>query len=621
MHFVALDGEGIDEKYCLLQDSEGGELFDIGGLGTEQVFHYLLKRGIELSTMRPIFIGFVTTYDVNMILRDLDDETLKKIFRTDDKEFIEWSPSKDNAISFNSRYEILYIPRKVFKLRATFANGDRFSFTWYDVYTFFGSSFISACCGFLGEIPREIVEGKAARSTFKRRDLARIRRYNQLEVQWLVKLCEKLNEIFLSQGMTITKWHGPGAVAEFVLGKKSLNVHTEYPIFRENEAPAGLWQAWDCAYYGGRFENMGIGTFENVYSFDINSAYPYAISQLNILDYASRWTHQNRPRFPTFGSQAVYLVEWSLPYGQPFGPFPWRDTQGRIFYPLNGLGWYWAPEVIAALENPRWKDRIKLWEVWHQNEGEASIFQQAIPHLYALRNELKQKGNSGEYALKIALNSIYGKFAQKVGQSPFKCIPWAGWITSNTRALLLRASMGREHEILSFATDAIFSRSRLSLPLGSNLGAWKAEKHAKFLILMNGFYRLDDVTRKRKSATRGLPPIKDVPESEKDVTWEALIMGLNESQEYSYKFTQFVTHSMAIHFPNKFGKDRLRFVENTKTLKPFQNTRRVFQSQLLKNWEKDFTVSKPVKFPTIELSFPSSLPYASVTLEEDEENA
>ena len=608
MHFVALDGEGIDEKYCLLQDSEGGELFDIRGLGTEQVFRFLLKRSIELRAFDPIFVGYVTTYDVNMILRDLDDETLAKIFQTDDKDFVSWHG-----------YRILYIPRKVFKLQ--FTNGrDRFSFTWYDVFTFFGGSFVKACEGFLGKVPREIVSGKLQRSHFRKSDIKRIRRYNQLEVKWLVKLCNKLNEIFNSQGMNITKWHGPGAVAEYVLGSKTLNVHQEYPIFLPHQAPRELWEAWDCSYYGGRFENMGIGTFRDVHSYDINSAYPYALSQLCVLDYGSRWTRENRPRIE-HGPQAVYLVEWSLPRSELFGPFPWRHHSGAIFYPLNGLGWYWQPEVSAALENPRWKDKIKLWECWYQNTGEASVFQRAIPHLYQLRQRLKREGNPGEYAVKIALNSIYGKLAQKIGRAPFRCIPWAGWITSHTRAQLLRATLGREREILAFATDAIFSRSRLSLPLGSNLGEWKPEHFKKALIIMNGFYKLDDATRMRKSATRGLPPMKETKENEHDVTWEEMIGGLNKDQKYSYRFTQFVTHSMAIHFPRVFGRSRLRFIQSEKTLSPFANTRREFGKHKLKDWESENIMSKPAFFPTTELSFPSSLPFATVTLEEEEENA
>jgi hypothetical protein len=605
--FVALDGEGINEKYCLLQDSEGGKLFRLAGLQTKPVFDWLLHRRFELRNLVPVFVGYVTTYDVNMILRDVDDDTLRKIFATDDKQFVRWN-----------EYEILYIPRKVFKLRRRNERNDGLdSFTWYDVFTYFGGSFVNACRGFLGRVPREIVAGKKQRSKFRISQLKTIERYNQLEVELLVKLCDRMNEIFTSQGIALKKWHGPGAVAEFVLGKKMLNIHQDYPVFHQDQVFPSLFEAWDCAYYGGRFENMGIGTFRDVHTYDINSAYPYALSMLPILTFGSEWETVLHPRLRS-EQMSVYLVEWNVSKRAPFGPFPWRDGQGRIFYPLNGLGWYWKPEVAAALE--MFGSAIKLHKVWFLKQGEPSRFGKEIPRLYELRKRLKKEGNPGEYAIKIALNSIYGKLAQRVGISPFRCIPWAGWITSQSRAMLLRACMGREHSILAFATDSVFSRKVLPLGCSGNLGDWKAERADELLILMNGFYRMDDRTRKRKSATRGLPAVKDEKTTEDDVTWNDIISGLNKDQTYTYPFTQFVTHSMAIHFPNKFAKHRLKFIKTEKTLRPFEGTRRIFEEHRLSDWEHENAMSQPVVFPTNELSYPSTLEYASVTIEEEPED-
>lgn len=604
MQFVGVDGEGINEKYCLIQDSEGGEILNLNGLDTISVFNWLLLRNRELHYLNPVFVGYVTTYDVNMIFRDLDDETLSKIFTSEDKDFVQWG-----------EYEILYIPRKIFKLRRIGERGRLSGFTLYDVFTFFGGSFVRACEGFIGSVPREIIAGKKQRSRFRKRDLPTIRRYNQLEVKWLVKLCNRLNEIFLSQNITLKKWHGPGAVAEYTLGRKGMNAHQDFPVLKEWECPRGLWEAWDCSYYGGRFENMGIGTFQGVHSYDINSAYPFALSQLCQIDYGSNWIRKRRPRVE-HGPQAVYLVEWNVPNGSPFGPFPWRDSQGRIFYPLNGLGWYWQPEVSAALA--MFGNDIKLHEVWYQKTGAPSVFQNEIPKLYQLRNRLKAEKNPGEYAIKLSLNSIYGKLAQRVGNSPFRCVPWAGWITSLSRSMLLRASLGREKSVLSFATDSVFARTKLSLPCNSRLGGWKAEQADKLLILMNGFYHQDNKTRKSKSATRGLPAVKDERTADEDITWNDITEGLNARQQYTYPFTTFVTHSMAIHFPNVYSADRLHFVRTEKTLRPFQNTRRMFAVDKLINWESQNALSSPLRFPEVNLSYPSTLPFASVNIEEDE---
>lgn len=586
--FVALDGEGIAERYALIQDSQGGELCNLKGLDTETVFNWLLRRRVELEELNPCFVGFVTSYDVNMILRDVDDETLRAVFATDDKEFVRWRD-----------WEFLYIPRKVFKVRC-----NEITFTLYDVFTFFGSSFVKACEGILGEVPRLIREGKAERHAFTRADLPRIKRYNALECQYLVKLCERLREILESQNIKIRKWHGPGAVAEYVLGKRGMNLHTEYPRYDEDNVPLGLLEAWDCAYFGGRFETMGVGAFRNVRAYDINSAYPYALSLLTILDYATRWKREIKPTGLSHGNHAVYLVSWEVGKDAPFGPFPWRHPSGGILYPLNGLGWYWRSEVAAAARV--FGNSFRLHEVWYQPEGVPSVLQSEIPRLYNLRQTLKAKKDAAEYALKIALNSIYGKLAQRVGMAPFRCIPWAGQITSFTRGMLLSAVQGKERDVLAFATDSVVTHSELSVPTNHALGAWKRERYKRFLSLMNGFYQFDDITVS-KSALRGVG---------KDFSWKDAIESLNKRQFYEYQTRSFITHSMAIHFPHKFGADRLRFVPVTKRLSPFDGSRREFEVCKLNDWERQSAKSFPVRLPRIDLSFPSSLESATVYIEE-----
>jgi hypothetical protein len=591
--FIGLDGEGVDSRYVLLQDSQGGELCNLRGLSTKTVFNWLLDRAEALDDLNPAFVGFVTTYDVNMILKDVDDETLERAFQRDDKDFVTWG-----------EYEFLYIPRRIFKLRSQGR-----SFTLFDVFGFFGTSFVKACESMLGEaMPRLITQGKADRSTFKASDLPRIKRYNAAECQYLVRLCERLRDILESQSIHLTKWHGPGAVADHVLGKRGINLHTEYPNFQEDAVPRGLLEAWDCAYYGGRFETMGIGTYRNVQSYDINSAYPYALSGLSALTYAQKWQRHLSPTGPNHGQNAVYLVSWDVNHGTPFGPFPWRGKQKKIYYPLNGIGWYWSHEVKAAIQS--FGAQIKLHEGWSQPEGEPSILQKEIPRLYDLRKALKRKKDRGEYALKIALNSIYGKLAQRVGRASFRCMPWAGQITSQTRAQLLSAVRGREGSVLAFATDGIVTTDPLPLKDSENLGGWKAEKHKDFLVLMSGVYRQDGKTAIEKSAVRGLG---------KDINWSEVIAALNSRQIYEYRQKVFVTHSLAIHNHLAYGPHRLKFIDTSKRLSPFDSTRRHFESRRLAQWDRESIKSNPVRFDRKELSYPSSLDSASVEIEEDDE--
>lgn len=555
-----------------------------GCLRTEDCFRFFfaLLDSLCKGNRKPVFVGYVTSFDVNHILRDLDDETLAKIIEPDEKEFVKWRD-----------WEILYFPKKLLRIRHQGRD-----FTWYDVFSFFGSSFEKAIRGFLPHDDRFkiITEGKAARASFTRSDWVKIKRYNKLECELLVSLMDTFRGMLESNGIQLRKWHGPGAVADFLLGKRGFNVHTDFPVYADDDTPLGLSHAWDCAFFGGRIENLIVGTVNNVWSYDINSAYPKAASLLYRLTFARRWRYSAKPRdVESFGPVAVFFVEWSLPRSCKIGPFPWRDKRGRIYFPLNGMGWYWAPEVKAARRI--FGKRIKLRDVWYQPAGESSKLASIVPFIYAERQRQKSAGDPSEYALKISLNSLYGKLAQRVGKAPYLCLPYAGLITSYTRSQLLSAAYLKPDAILGFATDAIFTRESLPLSLSDKLGDWKEERYKTFMVLMNGFYRLDDGARKVKIATRGVPSSPD---------WEAVIKELNETGKVTFPETKFVTHSMAINFPKAYGPDRLKFVKREKVINPFASVKRAFQETDIQDWSKDFASSVPVSVDHLP-SYPSSL--------------
>lgn len=588
--FVALDGEAISGRYCLIQDSHGGEIYRKEGLGTHEVFTWLLERQAELETdtEAPCFVGFGTSYDCNMFFRDIDDETLKQILQTEEKEYVSWEG-----------WKILYFPRKLLRLQAPQGK----TYVLYDLLSFFGTSFVKAVEGFLpgSQGMRQIRAGKAARGTFRQKDLAKVRAYNLRECQLLVNLADKLKWQLTTNNIFNEKWHGPGAVADYVLGKKGYNVHDDFPVLTEDNTPGGLWSAWDCAYYGGRIETLILGSASRVFTYDINSAYPKAASLLPILYPPRGWKHRTQPILSKLFYASVCRVRWDLtciPGGCKIGPFPWRDATGRIFFPSCGEGWYWLPEIFAARR--MYGERIEVLEAWEQGAEDLSRLASVIPALYDKRQALKKAGNPSEYALKIALNSMYGKFAQRTGKRPYFCLPWAGLITSYTRGMLLDAVVQAPNDILSFATDSVTCRVPLRLSIGAKLGQWKSERFRQYLCVMNGFYRLDAETRKAKQATRGVPS---------NFSWEDLIAQLNSKGTVTFKSQVFVTHSLAMHQHRKWGGKRLTFQEDSKTINPFHTTKRIFRKDHLDDWKRQHADSDPpVK---VGMSQPSSLSFTA----------
>lgn len=84
--------------------------------------------------------------------------------------------------------------------------------------------------------------------------------------------------------------------------------------------------------------------------------------------------------------------------------------------------------------------------------------------------------------LKVILNSIYGKTAQRIGNrigNLYNPVIWAT-ITGHARAILYDFVMknGLEKDVVSFATDSILSTKKLNVN-STKIGGWKFEKSAK----------------------------------------------------------------------------------------------------------------------------------------------
>lgn len=235
----------------------------------------------------------------------------------------------------------------------------------------------------------------------------------------------------------------------------------------------------------------------------------------------------------------------------------------------------------AAID--RWGSKVKVEATWYLPEAKKSSMAN-LKQLYTARQALKKAGNPAEYGLKIGLNSVYGKLAQRVGSKPYHCLPWAGMITSHTRAEILRGIAHHEGDILALATDAIFARIPLpKLKLGSGLGQWKLERYKAFLCVMNGFYSLDGTTPKH--ATRGMPRI---PDDE----WGDVITQLNKKQRLSRRQRMFIGHNSALHCPKALGPHRLTFIDRPKVIDPFRGGKRVWQADRIDSWGTEYLTSR-----------------------------
>lgn len=245
---------------------------------------------------------------------------------------------------------------------------------------------------------------------------------------------------------------------------------------REFEVRANL------AYYGGRFETSRIGFISGpLCQNDLRSAFPAAMPHLPC-PLHTRWEHQpHASRLPESG---LYLAKVS--FSHPDGPWcglPFRQ-KGTLFWPFQGTGWYWSPEIVAAQRHLR--ADIMVHDLWIARQ-ECGC--QMFDWVRALYDERRRLGsNTRGYPLKLGLNSLYGKTAQRCGRGPYHDSVAAGLITAITRARLIEALGQDPLSVVMLATDAVFSTRPLALDTGEGLGQWEEKVWPDLFIAQPGVY-------------------------------------------------------------------------------------------------------------------------------------
>lgn len=493
--FVAWDGEGVqgeqisatseiiigDQKltreylrqkstYVLFGNSDGDYVAS-PDLDTETC----LRLIIEKADKDAIHFGFAFGYDVNMLLRDLSANHLKALKETGSVRWRQWW--------------IEYRPRKWFAVKCR--RSKKYVKIW-DVFGFFMCSALKAWEEYQVEVSETVKRGKMERGVHGYDKLwTEIFPYWNEENQAYVALMNKLRESLHAADLFISAWHGPGAIASHSLAKHKIDRSKANVPDQVNEAAR-------YAYGGGRFEMLKCGRAnQTVYQYDINSAYPYAISQLPSLA-NGRWAYRSsNDLIRSVARMGVYHIRFQI---NPFAPtsnllrsmpFLHRDERGRITFPCVVDTWVWSPELWGKAGFPG-LEIIEGWEFVEESEERPFAW---LAENYAIRKEYKRNGNPAQLALKLQMNSMYGKLAQRVGWNQEKMMPpkwhqleWAGWVTSYCRAMVFKAGLHAGTDLVSYETDAVYTTKRIAehLDIGDGLGQWEETVYDDFIYLQSG---------------------------------------------------------------------------------------------------------------------------------------
>ena len=461
-YFVGIDGEGgyngkrhIYNYLAAASDTFQKTLVSDSpnGLSTKECLEFL-------SSLPPtnLYASFSFTYDVTMMLRDCERSTLMYLWDRDERQ------GEHAAIPVAiGAYQVDWLPGKMFKIR----KGKGKWVTIWDAFGFFQTSFVKSLESWqvATDTEAEFVERmKLERSNFMMYATKEVQDYCILECKLLGRMMDKLRSSAEDIGIFLKSYQGAGSIGSSLLEKNRVRIY-------RGTQPIEVMEAAAYGYYGGRFETSVLGHVkEPVYSYDINSAYPWAATICECLE-CGRWVYGD-----TYDSRSAHNlvhVRWDIP-DIDWGPFPVRTRVGEIIYPTSGEGWYYIDEVRVALQYV--PDGIDVLEAWNYiPDCDHNPFAW-VPEVYAQRQTLKKEGRwSQQQVMKMGLNSVYGKLAQGVGSGRYRSLVWAGTITSLTRSKLLDIIRRVPTSVVMCATDGIFTTVKLEdIVLGDSLGDWEA---------------------------------------------------------------------------------------------------------------------------------------------------
>lgn len=525
--FVAWDGEGYDGKLVLLANSTGATCWNENGISTRQAFDFLLSGPDNVAN---VWFGF--GWDVNMMLGDLPfgymNHSIKEL--------------SDNGYTVWNGRSISYWPRKNFGVRELF--GPKRSFWSADTFGFFQTSFIRALEAWNIPVPAFVYEGKEGRGAFENWNREQLTKYNAEECKLLVQLMNALREACRDAGWKVNDWNGAGALAAHWLRREGVKRYLVNPTGRVQEAATR-------AYFGGRTEAACWGNLSRVYHYDINSAYPAAMRECIDLRKMS-WRRTDRMSDQPF---SLLRIQWESPWNERvWGPFPWRGSDGRIIFPPKGEGWYYGVEVHAAMRRLGSKLKVKVvaaYEPW----GEPFYpMREPIEESFAHRRKLKEDGRAAHVPIKLALNSLYGKLAQRQARSdkgpPYYNLLWAGYITAATRAKISDAIAAAGEQVACVMTDGVWSLVPLDLPQSSKLGEWSFESEDEGLSLIGaGVYVVHHKDGTETLYSRGFDKFLEIPIPDIIRAWER-----GEEASITQTIPRFIGMKLALISPDKFRK-------------------------------------------------------------------
>lgn len=220
----------------------------------------------------------------------------------------------------------------------------------------------------------------------------------------LYKLVTKFSDLVKNSNFGVTNWkfYTAPQLAVYIFKNKFL----KYNLYGSS---GEIYNREKESYFGGM--TLAFKTFsKTLYHYDVNSSYPSSMleSKMPVKFITERDFIQNEEIIPWY----MYKVNFSFPPNVIISNLPQR-VEDEVVYLKEGENRYsWGIEIISAKGLGCEFNITKVYEY----EGK-DIFSDFIKYLYSERLKAKKEKNTALVALyKLLMNSLYGKFGQKLNK-------------------------------------------------------------------------------------------------------------------------------------------------------------------------------------------------------------
>jgi hypothetical protein len=179
-------------------------------------------------------------------------------------------------------------------------------------------------------------------------------------------------------------------------------------------SPSAVYKFARNSYYGGRTQ-VFMPLAEHGYRYDMNSAYPAALANLDLpVGPPNRRQGHQASRAYASGTPGLYQAHVSVPRGMHIPPLPLRCNE-RIAYPVGDFYGSWTHLELSYAESVGVTvEKVIDSLTWSES---APILKPFCEHVYALRDGARYT-NIGLFKwLKNLGNSLSGKLAQRPDSS------------------------------------------------------------------------------------------------------------------------------------------------------------------------------------------------------------